>query len=168
MATGTTTEMTLTRSRALLALALINVVYWVPAWFFPDQVKGAVNAALLMLSLMTSMILVPDMWDVWARRGDGISWQGLAAKVGLFTLSMSFFLTRVWALLLAQFNYPDNMLHGPIGGFLPYMMGLGLLGIYVGFSGVGTAYPRVTPRGAVLAALLIGVVVGVVVAKLPV
>lgn len=160
--------MTITRPRIAIAFVLANAIYWLPAIPFPDQVKGAVNASLMILSLMTSLMLIPDLFDIWMSRGANLSWQALLAKVGLFTLSASFFLARVWSLLLAEMNYPDDLLHGPIGGFLTYLMGIGMFGIFVGFNSVGDVSPKFTPRGILVVTLLIGVVVGVVVGKLPV
>jgi hypothetical protein len=160
--------MTVTRLRIVGIFIAANLIYWVPALPFPDQMRGAVNAALMILSLMTSMTLVPDMFDIWLNRGDGLSWQALVAKTGLFLLSLSFFLTRLWALFLAEQNYPDDLLHGPVSGYLAYLMGLGMFGIFFGFNSVGAVAPQMSIRGIVAAALIIGIIVGVVISRLPV
>lgn len=158
----------LTRPRLAAIFILLNLLYWIPAIPFPEQVKGAVNASLMILSMMTAVLLLPDLWDIWIRRGSGMSWQSMVAKVGLFTLNAGFFAARVWALILAELNYPDDLLHGPIGGFLAYLMGIGMFGIFFGFNSAGTAVPSITPRAALVMVLLAGIITGVVLGKLPI
>lgn len=160
--------MVITKPRLFLAVAFAACLYWVPAVPFPDQTRAAVNACFFILSLMTSGILLPDVADIVRGGGEGLSWQAVVAKGGLFVLTATFAAARIWSLVAASQGFPDFFLHSPISGFLSYLMGIGLFGIFYGFSSAGDIHPQITSRGALIVTLVIGVVVGVIIGKLPV
>lgn len=160
--------MIITKPRILIAIMVAGCLYWIPAVPFPDQTRAAVNACFFILSLMTSGVLFPDIVDIVRHNGAGLSWQALFAKAGLFVLTATFAAARIWALVAAAQNFPDWFIHSPVGGFLSYLMGIGLFGIFYGFSSAGDIHPQITSRGALVVTLVIGVVVGVVIGKLPV
>lgn len=160
--------MRLTKGLTLILCVAGLCLYWVPAVPFPDTTKQIVNSIFFILSVMTSFVLIPDTWDIIRTGGRGMSWQAMIAKLGLFTLTTSFAAARIWALIVAWNGYPDEYLHGPMGGFFSYTMGLGLGAIFLGFSSVKDMRPSVTFRGALVLSLFVGVVIGLVIAKSPI
>lgn len=159
--------MILNRTRMFLIGISLILIYWIPALLVPDQVKSAVNASYFLLSLMMSLVLIWDVVDIVKTSGDGMSWQAVVAKSGLFLMAVSFTCARVWALVIGVEGYPDSLLHSPIGTFFTYTMGLGLAGLLWGFSSAGDARPTFTARGTIILACVCGIVIGIAISRIP-
>lgn len=157
----------ITRTKMFLIGVVLTLLYWIPALWFPDQVRAAVNASYFLLSLMMIFVLLPDIYDIIRTSGSGMSWQALVAKCGLFLLALSFTFARVWSIVVGVLDFPDELLHSPIGNFFTYTMGIGLGGLLWGFSGAGDVSPRITARGTLIIACGCGVVIGVAISRLP-
>lgn len=150
------------------ASLFLLAIYWAPAIPFPDQTRAAVNASYLILALMNTFMLLPDVYDMVQRRGAGMSWQAIWAKTGFFLVVLSFSAARVWAIIAMVQDFPDWITHSPIGSFFTYTTGIGLAGIFYGFGSVGDIEPKLSYRGMIVGALAIGIIVGAVVSHLPI
>lgn len=159
--------MKVTKPRLAIAALALALLYWIPALWFPDQVKAATNASYFLLSLMTSFLLWADVIDIVRTDGDGVSWQVVMAKTGIFLLATAFALGRAWALLLGMQDFPVELLHSPTGTFFTYVQGIGLGALFFGLSQPSEVTPRITARTTILIALVCGVVIGVAIAHLP-
>lgn len=157
----------ITRTKMFLIGIILILLYWIPAIWFPDQVKSAVNASYFLLSFMMSFVLVWDVIDIIKYRGEGMTWQAVVAKCGLFLMAVSFTLARIWALYIGIEGYPDNLLHSPLGTFFTYTMGAGLGGLLWGFSSAGDEHPKFTARSTIIIAVISGIVIGVAISKIP-
>lgn len=161
--------MTITKTRVFLLFAFATALYWVPALILPDQTVVAVGSVFLVLSCLVSFRLAPDIMDIVLRgRTDGMSWQAMVAKAGLYTLTTSYACARFWSLIVRANGFPDYLIHSPVGGYFSFLMGIGMLGIFYGFSSVGEIQPKLSPRGVILAAVATGIVIGIVISHIPI
>jgi len=160
--------MRITRPRLLLGALILTLIYWIPAFWFADQARSAVNAAYFLLAMMTSFLLLPDVIDVFRTDADGMRWQVVFAKLGIFLLAASFTLSRAWGLFISYQGYPDDLLHSPTGGYFVYVQGLGLGGIFLGLSNPGTVSPNLSARSAVIIACACGIVIGIALGRVPI
>ena len=167
MGLGGRLEMILTKTHGWIIIAIVMAAYWIPAFFWPEEVKSVVNAAFFFLSIMTALVLVPDVVDMVRTRATGMSWQAAMAKGGLFILFSFFAAARMWGFILGLMDFPEALLKSPVGGFLSLMQGIGMALVFFGFSSVGNAQPQVNLRGTALLSLAIGIVVGLCIRGLP-
>jgi hypothetical protein len=158
--------MIFTRPRiALIAIGLF-LFYWVPAFYSPETVKASVNAVYFLLAMMTTFMLIPDVWDIIKTHGHGISWQAAMAKIGLFILFAAFTCARLWGFIVGVQDFPRSLLESPVGGFFTFLQGIGLLLVFYGFNSAGELRPKVTVRGTALFVFTIGLVVGLVIGQI--
>jgi len=161
----------MTNTRLLLLTLAALALYWLPALVFPDAVKASVNALLFIASGAVVWMLLPDMYDLWRWRGDGMSWQAVVVKLGLFLMTASFCAARVWSFASVVSDFPGWMLASPISSFFVYLMGIGLGCIFLGLNSAGEeAFPPLTRSALVQGALILifGILIGVAVSRVPV
>lgn len=159
--------MKITRGFLIAAIVGSLLLFWIPAYFVPDDTRNGVNAAFFILSIITAAILSVDIYDVIRTNGEGISWQAALGKIGIFMMTSAFALISGWALLVSLKGFPTELVRSPIGTYLRFLQGIGLGALFLGLSDPEATRPRINTSVATAIVLVCGIIIGFALGHVP-